>query len=360
MTAGMKRFLYSFLVAVALAQAPLIAQAQTSTTSTSTAIQSGLVVEKDRQQLKNAQAIYGTVEDCEQNAQFKFEVTYTAPVNFVEAWLGVGSQDCKDKNSRIKASATATEPACKFLGIDSNPSTKKSIEVSARQLFSKDWDATDCSEERNVLYTLYFIPLNQETVIDSSMAFDPITVGTYSTLTATFTLFTLRPDAPSGSITPRSGESEIGITFKTLTGALAKTKYRAYFDWGTADGQECGSGALVAGEPPPEEEDTIASVTTTSSTAKLKGLDDKDIPLDSYVAAAVVTVDPAGNESPLSEIVCVQREETIGFADQCAMDPDCKLHSCALRPAGNGSGSSWGLSSLLALACVLLIRRRHV
>ncbi|HTU63520.1 MAG TPA: hypothetical protein VMF89_33890, partial [Polyangiales bacterium] len=176
-------------------------------------------------------------------------------------------------------------------------------------------------------------------------------------LTTTFTLFTQLPDAPTG-LTPRDGESLIGVKFSPLSGAVPLTKYRGYFDWGTG-AEECGSGALAEDSEAPETEDTIASVTSTSTTINLKDLDAKDIPLDSLVAVSVVTVDPAGNESLLSAPICVKREETYGFSDRCNADPDCKLDSCALRPGARASGSLGG-ASLLALALALVLRRRHV
>jgi len=75
--------------------------------------------------------------------------------------------------------------------------------------------------------------------------------------------------------------------------------------------------------------------------------------------AAVVTVDPAGNESTLSDVVCVQRVETNGFWDVCQNDPKCAAdfeNGCSL--SSNSGGGAVGLS-LLALALMTLNRRRR-
>ena len=76
------------------------------------------------------------------------------------------------------------------------------------------------------------------------------------------------------------------------------------------------------------------------------------------IAVAAVAIDPAGNESKLSNPICVQRINTIGFLDACDQTPGCRegLKSCSLSPVGRGS--AWELS-LLGLALAALIRRRR-
>jgi hypothetical protein len=404
MTAGMKRFVYSFLGAL-LVLAPAAgggAQAGTTSTPTTSAIQSGLVVKKSGTQLKNEPLLYVTRADCVNNVEYEFTVRYTTNVKVAELWVGVGSQDCSSAAARQRASTGASEAVCKLVAVRKDSSNPITIKTTARRLFGTDDSDVDtdagtstdagilgnddagddagvaedggadagevevdtstglepsgCDEVKGQTYRAFFIPLDQATDTAANMAYPPVTFG-YSTLTTTFTLFTDLPDAPT-NLSPKDGESLIGVKFSAISGALPRTKYRAYFDWGTG-AEECGSGALAAETVSPATEDTIASVTSSSTTINLKDLDAKDIPIDSLVAVSVVTVDPAGNESLLSAPICVRREETIGFGDRCKMDPDCKLDSCALRP-GARTGGALGGASLLALALALFMRRRHV
>jgi hypothetical protein len=409
MTAGMKRFVYSFLGAL-LVLVPVPAWAQsgttgtTGTTATTQAIQPGLVVKRAGTQLKNEPVIYVTRANCFDNVEYEFSVKYVAAVPVTEVWVGVGGEDCSSRASRERTQISSTS-VCRLVG-RANSSLNPTIKVRALDLFSSDADdvddgestddadagsdagspldagadtdaaedagafadvvveevggtgATSCDAATNLQYKVFFIPLPQPTNTSANRAYDPLPVMGYgySTLIATFTLFTEIPDAPAG-VSNRDGEAEIGVSFTPLAGALAKTTYKAYFDWGTGGEGDCGSGALIEGQQPPPEDATVAAV-SASRTGTLKNLDDKGIPLDSYVAATVVTVDPAGNESNVGEVVCVKREETINFVDRCRTDSDCKLESCSVQFPSRRAGGL-GLLALVAAAVGLFVRRRQ-
>jgi hypothetical protein len=414
MTAGMRRLVYPFLVAL-LTLVAAGARAQTGitgTTATATpqqAIQQGMQVKRDGKALKNDPLIYVTRDICVQDSLYEFSVKYSTAVPVVELWVGVGGEDCSSVASRQRTTTAAT-PACKLVashGSSINPiitahatelfninslalgntqvddgGTDTSADAGTDELDGGAADAdtnadagtsdageeadsgvtagpTGCDNATSLAYKVYFIPLMQPTNPGASKAYEAITTGYgYSTLVATFTLFTELPAAPSG-LSPLSGESQISVKFTPLAGALTKTAYRAYFDWGSAEDQECGSGQLVANGPPPDPDTTIEEVSANAGKATLKNLDDKNIEINSLVAASVVTIDPAGNESLLSEPVCIKREETTSFLDRCNKEPDCQLNSCSLRPAARATGLL-SLSALLALGIALFVRRRHV
>jgi hypothetical protein len=388
------------------------AQAQASTQ----AIQPPLEVRRDGEQVQNAQEVYGTLEDCDNNAEFEFGMDFAAPVPIWEAWLGVGSVNCASVMSRTTSSASATNPVCKLLATNSDATARPRVSVRARDMFSKDWGAKLCDEASKQLYTVYLLPLNQETSLGSNTASEVISIGAYSTRTATFTLYTKPPNRPN-NVKGISGESRIGVKFDVITGAQPRTQYRAYFDWGTGGSGECGSGildgdgsdsetdvdagtAMDAGatadaeagidagaepdaqadtdaepepeaaaeepsddegvRPPPDDTPNMQTVTVTGGEAYLEDLDRRGIGLNEWVAVSVVTVDPAENESALTTPICVQRVETVSFSDNCKEDPECKdgFTTCSMSP-GEQRGGLIGLGSLLALAAGLVLRRRR-
>jgi hypothetical protein len=422
MTARMKRLAYPFLAHLALALlalgAPLAASAQTGTTGTTgtgtttptAAIQQGLVVKRDGKQLKNEPLVYVTKEHCDDNLEYEFSVKYTNSVPVTEVWVGVGTEDCSTVESRQRSTTTSTSAVCKLVGRAGASLTPK-ITVNAIELFSSgassidDGEETDdagsdetdagseldagvgdeeagaedagtsldtsvppvgstgsqgCDEVTSLNYRVFVIPLPQPTNEAGNKAYPPLAAASYgySTLTATFTLYTELPDAP-GNVRGEGGETELTTRFDQISGAMSLTTYRVYFDWGEADGQTCGSGVLVKDAKSPGEDVSITSVAASSGKAVLKDLDDKGIEINTQVAASVVTVDPAGNESLLSEPVCIERVETLSFKDRCAMDKNCELHTCSLQPGARGRGLL-ALSLLFGLAAALLVRRRHV
>jgi hypothetical protein len=322
--------------------------------------------------------------------------------------------------NRKRASATAQNPICKLVGTDREASARPRItNVKASALFSKNWGADECDEVRGQAYTVFLLPLEQETNLSADTASPVYQVGAFSTLKATFTLYTLPPTAPGG-LKPVTGEARIGVKFNVIEGAQAKTRYRAYFDWGSGGNGECGSGALegdagTAAEPdaaaemdagaepdaeadvdaeadtdaetdagsttgtdaevdaesetessgsgvrPPDEGTPgVASETVTSGEAYLGDLDALGIQVGDSVAVSVVTLDAADNESDLATPICVQRVETSSFLDNCKQDPECKdgFTTCSLSP-GQRSGGLLGLGSLFALAAALVLRRRR-
>jgi MYXO-CTERM domain-containing protein len=81
------------------------------------------------------------------------------------------------------------------------------------------------------------------------------------------------------------------------------------------------------------------------------------VDINESVAAAAVSIDPAGNESRLSNPICVTRKLTNSFLDTCkaTSTDNCGLNSCSIDPTGKGSALS---AALFMLALAALIRRR--
>jgi hypothetical protein len=347
------------LVAAVLALIPAGALAQTTTAP----ITNPLEVKVDGDSLNGQMVLYVTAQQCDAatEAEYEFSATYQAQVPVFEVWVGQSGNDCTTVESRQKNNASA-KPACRRVAVAAESSSKLSMKLKARDLFTVTWDQTDkvCDQASNQPYTVYFLPLAQETNLDGNTA--TAVLASVPTLKAVFTLYTKRPTAPTG-LSGDDGESELTAKFTIIAGAAPKTKYRVYFDWGESADQECGSGALVAGESAPAVGGRVERVEVNTGKAVLSGLDTKGIDLNQSVAAAVVTVDPAGSESFLSAPVCITRVQTDGAWDVCQRDPHCKdqFDSCSLRQAvDRRGGSGGGLLLLAGLGIALAIRRRHV
>lgn len=398
---------------------PSLAWAQTQ------AIDPNLTVRRDGEALDNGTLVYAKAADCGGDpatgepgpgTEFTFSAQYPTNVAFAELWLGV-EQDCTTAANRIKQQNNTALPVCTFLGRDNNNSRNPTIKVAGRRLFQRTptdgtgsadvaipstlTDKVKCDELHGTpKYTVYFIPLTVAGT--ATQASPPAMVGTISTLKATFSPFTTRPDAPTG-LSGVSGENRLEVNFKSPSSSVPLTKYRAYFDTNqggggnalptedagsaggmdgglmdasvvtsgdagtsdTSDGTQdeagsstaqCGSGVLVAGhEAPTNRSGIIRTSASDSKTAVLTDL--SAVALNSSVAVSAVAIDPAGNESFLSAPICVTRKVTRGFLDECraAGEGNCGLDSCSLHPTNQGSAIS---IALFALALAALIRRR--
>jgi hypothetical protein len=422
----MNRFGLLLLGGLAASSAlPASAMAQTlpTTPTVTTAFTSPLVVRRDGSQLKNESIVYGTLADCDNNREFTFTVdAYSATAPVVEAWLGVGSSDCSTAANRTRSTSTVSRPVCKLLGTVTATS-KPVLKARAKDIFSQNWPPLDgseytCDQVKDQKYIVYVIPLAQKTNLEGSSATEPTPIGSIGVLKAIFTVFTEPPTAP-GNVDVQPGQRELGVTFDTIAGTIAKTQYKAYYDYGTgavapedagvdedattdldagtedaavdldagaddaaaapdaatdatvvdasvvADAAvvpftQCGSGLLAKGaRPPASSSPFLHTQTVKSGKSYMNDLDKKGIPLHGFVAVSVVTIDPAGNESVLTDPVCVERVETAGFLPTCEMDPKCKdgFDKCSVSAPGLHNGSQLGLSFLFGLGVALFVRR---
>lgn len=354
-----------------LALTPTLAWAQTA------AFSPQLEVRLNNEVVDNDQIVYGKIADCALNDDepgtpytpdatwpriYTFSVDYPSNVPFVEAWLGTGDEDCRTLANRTVRSTVSDETLCVKVG-SAQSVRNLDLQIPSVKLFDKDGsaDGREFACDRAVggtpLYRVFIIPLAQETT--KTTGSEPSTIGTIGTLTATFTPFLVRPKAPEG-VGIESGETRLGVTFDKINDSTPLTKYRAYFDFGSvAEGEQCGGTTiLAAGQAVKNSNGLVRSSGQVDSsparTSNLEGLENGQ-----SLNAAVVTIDPAGNESLLSEVQCVARVATNGYWDVCQSDPECAKDfedGCSLSPSGRGSAV--GLS-FFALALAALIRRRR-
>lgn len=382
---------YAATCAPLLTLVPSFASAQAATQ----AIDPNFVVKRGTTVVENGSLVYTSISDCSADVKFTFSAKYPMNVPVVEAWLGVGeTEDCTLLANRTRMQANILETVCTPLGSVKTNTLEPTITVAGNVLFDQDGNGCD-SVSGTPRYTVYFLPLQQETTVSSGVA--PSVIGTMSTLKASFSPFTVRPAAPT-KVSGQSGESQLVISYDSPSSAVPLTEYRAYFDIETGSGGSpapgvgtgdldgglldaslgsagdsgtsdstsgdggtepgstvsCGSGRLRGGEPAPvNASGIIRTGKSNSKSAKLPN--PSSVPLGATIAAAVVSVDPAGNESVLSTPVCIERKETDGFLDLCRVRGDCDLGSCSLDPTAKSSAV--GLSMFL-LAVAAFIRRR--
>jgi len=352
----MKR--YALLLIAALVPWAGAAEAQTSTTPP---ISATLTVSINGEPVTNEDGGFIGRTRCAAGVSFKFQASYNVLVRSLEAWVTRNEgQDCSlATNRQIPAAGGTTN--CWRAGSQGNlqPSIVSSLTVDATKLFSPKGEA--CPEESNQPYWVYLVPLAAESDVNTATANPPIDTTT-GVLSARFTLYTKVPDAPTG-VKGSEGEQTLGVDWKDDPSGDPNVSYRVYYDTaqgGTdpdAGGSEvkCGSGRLVAGEEAPAEGDKLFSEDANAGGTSLSA---SIVDIGESVAVGVVTVDPAGNESLLSEIVCIERVATDGFYDRYKAAGGDGLETCSAHAPGRVGISGW--SSLTLIALGLLWRRRRI
>lgn len=374
-----------------LAWTPL-AGAQT-TPSTTNAISNNLAVSAGGVDIKNAMNVWIGKSKCSKDVTFKFTARgYSTKVPVLELWAtNSATTDCSTVAAR-SSSAMGAKALCWLVQSASNVQmgAVKSLEASANRLFSEGGKDEACVAVTNQQYGVHLVPLMSATQEGTGTAPAPLTT---QLLKAIFTLYTKTPKEP-GSVKGVSGESSIGVTWKDPPDADTYTKYRVYYDvmqggmdtgtdGGTdagtdsttdagtdgttdagtdsttdagTDSVKCGSGMLLPGKAPPRTSGTIIAEDASSGSGSLSDLDGK-LKIGQFAQVGVVTVDAAGNESVLSEVVCVKRVETNGFLDKYNATGDKGLDECSVHAPGS---VGWGsLGCLTVLALTLVSRRRR-
>jgi MYXO-CTERM domain-containing protein len=313
-------------------------------------------------EVEHGTTVYASKQyDCQPGSLFKFTTTYSTPIPVVEAWLGVGSDvDCSVPANRMVSSVASELTKCMRLG--SQPgATKFSLEVSGPRTFDSEQTESDpeftCDSnvQGGVLYTVWILALPKPT---TAVDAPPTIAGnTNAVLKASFTPYLVEPKPPV-DVAPINAESRLGIEFDQAEDAKPLWQYKAWFDFGSG-GAECGSGILD--DPTSKPSTGLANIRGTKASSNKDAYVSvgDDVPFDSFVRAVAVAIDPAGNESLLSEGVCVKRVQTTSFLDACDIDPDCtgSLDSCSVSPGRTASGV-FGLS-LFVLALGALLQRRR-
>lgn len=341
----MKR--YALLLIAALALWPEAVHAQTQ------AITNNLTVSVDGDTLDNGQNVFIGLAECKDDVEFKFSASsYTVKVPVLEVWVGQGSNAACATAASRKDSPNQESTCWRVASKDNvQASTTVDITVDATALFSRE--GKKCEEVTNQIYQVYLVPLESATQLGTGNAVEPIS-GAQS-LSAKFTLYTKRPEPPT-DVTGESGEETLGVDWDDSSSEDAFTTYRVYYDTaqdGTGD-VECGSGALVAEEAAPDG-DTISSKKASSGGTSISA---SGVEIGENIAVGVVTVDAAGNESVLSEVICVERVATDGFYDRYKAEGGDGLEECSAHAPGRVGISGW--SSLTLIALGLLWRRRRI
>jgi MYXO-CTERM domain-containing protein len=354
-------------------------------------ITTGLSVEADGEDIGNpAKLNRPTSSDCDDNVKWEFAITYNRQIPVIEAWVGKQGTDCSQTSNRSLSTATQTRTTCWRIAKQTSKN-KVTLSANTRDIFrtpsstsengTGDDDAIEeadkvCDENAGTTtYTVFILPLSQETLPRASQVVAPLTdVGaTLTNVRATFYPFTVRPDAPT-NLKARSGENSLGVSFSTdSSNQNVATRFRAYVDYGafldggvaTDSGLGCGSGLLEQLQEdggrilPPKGAGLEISGEATGSPILIENLDELGIPIGAEVAISTVTIDPAKNSSLPSAPICVKREETVSGLDACNADPECKagLTTCSLDP-GSASDDLAGLS-ITGLALAFALRRRR-
>lgn len=125
------------------------------------------------------------------------------------------------------------------------------------------------------------------------------------------------------------------------------------------------SSLLVPGEAPPSTINPVRTITGTGTSTTVDpttlGLE-----LDEGVVGAVAVRDVAGNESVLSNLICLRRVQVSGFWDsycreQGLSQADCNARygSCSVSHVGGGGSVPGGLGALGLVLAGLLVRRKR-
>lgn len=162
------------------------------------------------------------------------------------------------------------------------------------------------------------------------------------------------PNAPT-DVEGGTGENQIPVEWETSDSDL--DSFIIYIDSSPTDGDAgigCGSSVLVEGQPPPSGGVTTKTINEANATSANLRPSDLD---GTRAAVAVVAVDDAGNESPLSNISCVEIVPTTSFWEDYQSDPNAVDGGCPCAAVGPVHVEN-GWPILLAL-CALGLRRRR-
>lgn len=363
------RSLFAVFALVAASFAPGVALAQLPS--------SGITLSVGGENVPSSNPLFINRNQC-RNDKWRFSVTLTSAGNagmqipVLEMWVG-NNIDCTQSSNR--SSLNNNKSPCWLVdtktAVTINAAT--TFEVDGNAIFDVPDDGVDgCAEQSPLTFNVAFVPLNQNTRPGTEA---PAPLSDVNALEAKFTLYGAVPPSPT-NVRGNGGERSLGAKWDGVN-AGPNTAYQIYMDVGKGGGPasdaetgdsdagtgnvSCGSGKLVAGRPPPTVDNKTVFVSDIRKTTdgSIGGLDDKGVAIGDTVAIAVVTRDAAHNLSNLSEVVCVRRDDTSGFWEQCEADPACRngFDECSAAPWRDARGP---LSALvLGAATVALVRRRR-
>jgi hypothetical protein len=245
----------------------------------------------------------------------------TGTTQVLSVWRGASSAMCQTATQRRPTGTGA--PPC--VEVHNEPATGMTMTtmLSAQTLFG----SAACTAGTNTEQTFWFLIMASagDTTTD-------VAATHYGTIA--ITLDPVPPGAPRihGNA---AGDTRIEIAWSNPSGTEELYGANVYVDaMGCDTSGRPVSTTLVAGQSPPSgiaPRQTVMGQTVTA--AALSGA---ELGLDygGYAAVAVTLVDRARNESPLSNVVCVQRVRISGFWDAYCAERGIPVSECRDRVAG--------------------------
>ena len=241
---------------------------------------------------------------------------------FIDIWRGDGTRACNNTDERDPEQGTA---GCTYLAsINKSDDTERDETLSVGALLPCDSGDGD--------YRIWFLATNTEQ--------DKTDVASYGYIQMRLDT---RPPEPPMAVSGGSGDSAIPIDWDVVSDAEF---YNVY-----VDGDGCAGSDLVANQAPPADRSPYRRHTTGNS-ATIDG-SAVGVEYGADAAVAITALDEAKNESPLSEVVCASRVQTVGFCEDYGKCEDC---SASVVGGARGFGAS-GL--VLGLAGLILAYRRR-
>jgi hypothetical protein len=333
---------------------------QTATAQDIHAFSEGFGIAVEGQPLDNAPEVQIGLAHCAQGVEFTLKVSglnVPSGISALEFWAGPGPDvDCA--LSEHRRTTVSSPPSCWFVGKVAFVTTTASLRVDARALFWPDSgrDPGTCQAHDGDAVTIHAVPLDTPTSANPSNPAPPI--GGVRVRTATLTLVTALPSAPSG-LQGQSTSDFLELSWEADEDRSAGSVFTVFWDNGVGSDASCSTSRLQAGQAAPAlelDEDFMFATTTRGTRYSLLQLDERNIRIGDYVAVGVVQRGPGGNVSLLSEVLCLERPRRARSArpdaDITSRDTGCSVLS------GTRSPGRLDLSALCLLGAWLVVRRR--
>lgn len=384
------RAMHGLAAAWLVSAAALTAAAQTTTGATSTTSTSaancsttGITVEleaiDDNTDIVGSNARVPNGAECLDGAPLTFRIRNLPSNTNLIVYAGTGGQDCSRADVR---NSTTTDSGCNFLtSMMLQPASGTAGFTTKVNLD----DGVNCTSTGDDTTRIYFFPTAGESLMNDYPAY-----GCYN----------LRVDArPPTTVTglnhPR-GERLLTLEWEPLNDVTVQ-KYVAFFDNGTAGGDggmtdagvtaqpsddldaggtadDGGVSSTAVGDTNPDcpssvlREGAILDVTNlpdgirtesqTGNTSNSLEIDARKL-ASPVVPVAIAAVDQAGNVGPLSEVVCMEIVDTIGFWEQYKNKGGAAEGGCACSAGPQAGAASATPIGLVMLGLWLRARRRR-
>lgn len=290
--------------------------------------------------------------ECTANVDIPIDIV-NAPYDIgttqvISIWRGAPTSAACQTATNRRNTGTG-EPPCTFVTSIPLTAAMQSIELGVQDAFESCGTATELE--------FWFLVVNS--AMDTST---DVPVTNYFTLRAA--LDPTPPAAPT-ELMSTPGDAQIQISWTNPEGLEPLEKARIYYDsMGCDAAGEVTSTTLVGGAAAPSGTPAIDVDGQAVRTATVSG-EQLGIDYDAYAAVAVALVDRAGNESVLSEPICVQRVQVSGFWDaycsERGMDVDTcsETYGCGVgRPGARGSAAAFWVAMLAMIGAALRRGRR--